>query len=218
MMSSVDGRIQQKNWGLKNPGDLYEQMAAKITSDGWIVGRVTMEEFSSTKPRKRRPGKFHVPKGDFVGDYDTETFAIAIDPHGKLKFDTNRVDTEHVITVVTGNVSAEYLDYLRSKQVSYIIGGKKQIDLRTVVWKLAKYFPIKRLTLQGGGGVNGSFLKAGLIDELYLLVLPVADGSMATPTVFDAEIGYTKRRAAQLRLRSAKVLNKNSILLKYAIV
>lgn len=30
--------------------------------------------------------------------------------------------------------------------------------------------------LEGGDGINGSFLRAGLIDEVSLLIAPVADG------------------------------------------
>jgi riboflavin biosynthesis pyrimidine reductase len=217
MMSSVDGRIKQHNWGFKNPARLYEEAAAKIKTDGWIVGRITMEEFSSKKPRRNRPGHFDVPKEDFVAKYNTKTFAIGIDPHGKLSWDSNMVDTEHVISVLTDEVSADYLDYLRSKNVSYIFGGKTSLDLKKVLHKLAAKFPIKRLTLQGGGGVNGSFLKAGLIDELRLLVVPVADGATGTPTVFDVEAGYTKRKAARLKLRSAKIVNQDLVMLQYTV-
>jgi riboflavin biosynthesis pyrimidine reductase len=217
MMSSVDGRIKQNNWGYKDPGRIYEAAASKIKSDGWIVGRVTMEEFSSKRPYRKRPGKFEVPKEDFIADYDTKTFAVAIDPHGKLSWDSNRVDTEHVISVLTERVSADYLDYLRSRNVSYIFGGRTSLDLKKVLGKLAAKFPIKRLTLQGGGSVNGSFLKAGLIDELRLLVVPIADGATATPTVFDVEPGYTERKAAKLKLRSAKVVNRDFVMLEYTV-
>ena len=217
MISSVDGRIKQNNWPIKNPGRIYEEHAAKIKADGWIVGRITMQEFSSKNPRRKRPGRFDVPKGDFVAKYNTKTFAIAIDPRGKLSWDSNMVDTEHVISVLTEQVSADYLDYLRSRNVSYIFGGKTSLDLKKVLNKLAAKFPIKRLTLQGGGGVNGSFLKAGLIDELRLLVCPVADGATGVPTVFDVEAGYTRRKAARLKLRSAKIVNQDFVMLQYTL-
>ena len=53
---------------------------------------------------------------------------------------------------------------------------------------------IRRLLLEGGGEINGSFLAADLIDELSVLVAPVADGSVATPTLFDAARGGPARR------------------------
>jgi RibD C-terminal domain len=39
--------------------------------------------------------------------------------------------------------------------------------------------------LEGGGKINGAFLRAGLIDEVSLLVAPVVDGRIGLPTAFD---------------------------------
>src|SRR6516165_1040009 len=36
---------------------------------------------------------------------------------------------------------------------------------------------IKRLELNGGGVTNGSFLRAGLIDEISLAIFPAVDGA-----------------------------------------
>ena len=41
------------------------------------------------------------------------------------------------------------------------------------------------MTLEGGGKINGAFLRAGLIDDVSLLVAPIVDGRIGTPTVFD---------------------------------
>ena len=39
--------------------------------------------------------------------------------------------------------------------------------------------------LEGGGHLNGSLLKAGLVDELSLLHYPVIDGAASSPTIFE---------------------------------
>jgi len=39
--------------------------------------------------------------------------------------------------------------------------------------------------LNGGGGIRGSLLRGGLLDEVSPLVAPAADGRLGTPTVFD---------------------------------
>jgi len=39
---------------------------------------------------------------------------------------------------------------------------------------------------RGRGGINGYLLRVGLIDELSLLLAPVADGRIGTPALFDA--------------------------------
>jgi riboflavin biosynthesis pyrimidine reductase len=218
MMTSIDGRIQQKNWGYRNSTGLFEETAAKIKVDAWVVGRTTMEEFSSHKPRSKRRGSFPIPKVDFVADHRSRTFAVAIDPHGKCHWESNRVDTDHVIEVLTESVSGEYLEHLRSVNVSYVFGGKSSLDLTRVLTKLRSLFSIRRVRLDGGGHVNGSFLKAGLIDEFSHILVPVADGTIGTPSVFHVETGYTGRMATHMRIQSVRRLEKNGLWIRYKVL
>lgn len=215
MMGSLDGRIKQNIWNLKGHPNYFEETAEKISTDGWLVGRVTMQEFSSKKNYLRKGSRVRIPKEDFVAPYKAKTFCIAIDPSGKCQWDTNRVTTEHVIEVLTEKVSSAYLHHLRSKNVSYIFGGKKELDLALVLEKLNKLFNIKKLRIDGGGHVNGSFLKAGLIDEFSLVLAPVADGTIGSPTVFEAEEGYGKRKATWFELKSVKRVYTNFLWLRY---
>jgi 2,5-diamino-6-(ribosylamino)-4(3H)-pyrimidinone 5'-phosphate reductase len=216
-MSSVDGRIQSSRWGIENAARLFEEPAAKIKVDAWIVGRKTMQEFASKKPRRKRKGSFRVPRTDFVGKRDARTYAVAIDPSGKCNWETNLVENDHVIEVLTEKVSGEYLDHLRNAGVSYVFAGRSQVDLHVALRKLRSVFGIERARIDGGGTVNGSFLKAGLIDELSHVVVPVADGSTGTPSMFDVEKGHTRRIAKHLTLKSVRRLNENTLWLRYAV-
>jgi len=38
--------------------------------------------------------------------------------------------------------------------------------------KLKKYFDIKTMVLGGGALINGAFLKAGLVDQISLVIAP----------------------------------------------
>ena len=216
MLGSVDGRIKQNIWGFKNHHKYFEETASKITADAWLVGRVTMEEFS----RKRKPSfskkRVIVPKVDFVGK-KSKTYAVVIDPSGKCFWDSNMVSTEHVIEVLTEKVPSAYLQHLQEKKVSYVFGGKESLDLALVLTKLRKLFDIKTLRIDGGGHVNGSFLKAGLIDEFSLVLAPLADGTIGQPTVFEAEKGFGKRKATQFILKSVKRIYKDFLWLRYEV-
>ena len=117
---------------------------------------------------------------DFIGSHSTKTYAVAIDPPGKCRWDSNMVSTEHVIEVLTETVSTAYLKHLRDRQVSYIFDGKTSIDLKVALAKLRKVFGITKVRIDGGGVVWGSFLKACLIDEISHIVVPVAEGSIWT--------------------------------------
>ncbi|HEV8514742.1 MAG TPA: RibD family protein [Cyclobacteriaceae bacterium] len=212
---SVDGRIKQTIWGYKNHHKYFEEPAAKIKADAWLVGRITMQEFSSKRKYNLARYKGDLSKKDFVAKQSSKTFAVVIDPSGKCFWDTNMVSTEHVIEVLTEKVSAKYLEHLRSKNVSYVFGGKNELDLELVLEKLNKLFGIKRVRIDGGGHVNGSFLKAGLIDELSLVIAPLADGTIGSLSVFDVEEGYGKRLATHFTLKSVKKIYKDFLWIRY---
>ena len=218
MLGSVDGRIKQDIWGFKDHHKYFEEPASKIKADAWLVGRVTMQEFSSKKAPAKRRGRVNIPKEDFVAEYKAKTFAVVIDPSGKCHWDTNMVSTEHVIEVLTEQVSGAYLAHLQEQNVSYIFGGETELDLKLVLKKLYKLFGIKRLRIDGGGHVNGSFLKAGLIDEFSLVLAPVADGTIGAPTLFEAEEGYSKRKATQFTLKSVKKIYNDFLWIRYEVL
>ena len=218
MLGSVDGRIKQNIWGLKDPHIYFEETAAKIKADAWLVGRVTMQEFSSKKVYDISSSTTDIPKEDFVAPITADMFAVVIDPSGKCFWDTNMVSTEQVIEVLTEKVSPGYLEHLRSKNVSYIFGGKETLDLDLVLQKLHHLFGIKVVRIDGGGHVNGSFLKAGLIDEFSLVLAPVADGTIGSPTVFEAQEGYGNRKATHFKIKSVDQVYENFLWIRYEVV
>ncbi|HXA02364.1 MAG TPA: dihydrofolate reductase family protein [Cytophagaceae bacterium] len=218
MLGSVDGRIRQNIWGFKNHHRYFEETAEKIKADAWLVGRVTMQEFSSKETYKINEGRNSIPKEDFIADQPVKAYAVVIDPSGKCFWDTNMVSTEHVIEVLTEKVPGGYLEHLRSKNISYLFGGKEELDLDLVLQKLYKFWGIKILRIDGGGHVNGSFLKAKLIDEFSLVLAPVADGTIGAPTVFESEEGYANRKATQFKIKSVDRIYDDFLWIRYLVI
>lgn len=216
MLGSVDGRIKQNIWGFRDHHKYFEETAEKIQADAWLVGRVTMQEFSSRNSFDLDP-EASLPYEDYVAEPESKTYAVVIDPSGKCFWDSNMVSTEQVIEVLTQNVSPGYLAHLRSKKVSYVFGGKDELDLELVLQKLYKLFAIETLRIDGGGHVNGSFLKAGLIDEFSLVLAPVADGTIGSPTVFEAEEGYGSRLATRFKIKSVERVWADFLWIRYLV-
>ena len=204
MMPSIDGRIVTRGWNVTNMSREYEQTAATFDADAWIIGRVSMEPYA---------GKARVPVR--TRERDAASYAIAIDPSGKLRWRGSAIDGEHVITLLTESVPDAYLAFLRSKGVSYLFGGKTRIDLAKVLQQLRVRFGIKKLLLEGGGKINGSFLAANLIDELSILVAPVADGSMGTPSLFD--VADRRAHPRNLKLLSIEKRPGSIVWLRYKV-
>ncbi|ALW86241.1 deaminase [Hymenobacter sedentarius] len=217
MMSSLDGRTILSRWGKSPDTKEYEATAATFGADAWMCGRVTMEkDFTKGLTPDLQPVSHPLDRQDFVADYTADSFAIAVDAHGKLGWKSGQIDDDHLISILTEQVSDEYLAYLRKQGVSYLFGGKKELDFALVLEKLGRLFPIKTLLLEGGGHLNGSLLKAGLIDELSLLHFPVVDGAATSATIF--EKGENPGPAAQLKLISTEQLMHGIIWLRYKVI
>jgi len=217
MVPSVDGRIVTSGWKL-SPKELaeYEKTAATFDADAWLIGRVSMEPYAGkAKVPARKPGAAAIARTDFIAREGAESYAVALDPSGKLTWRAGDIDGEAVITVLSEAVSDDYLAFLQRRGVSYLFGGAKELDLPLVLEKLRSLFGIKTLLLEGGGKINGTFLDAGLIDELSLVYAPVADGSVGTPSLFDSD--KARGPARRLRLLSVEKRRSHMLWVRYRV-
>jgi len=200
MMTSLDGRIVTTGWPL-TPEERrqYELVHASYEPDGWLCGRVTMEPFAKRMRSNVEVAREHAgsaPREDFRAPGDFDSFAVAVDPSGRLAWESNDIDGDHVVTILSERVSDEYLAFLRERGVSYVLAGADEIDFQLALEKVRARFGVRTLMLEGGGKINAALLRAGLIDEVSVLVAPVADGREGTPALFDIDA----RAAAPRRL------------------
>jgi riboflavin biosynthesis pyrimidine reductase len=215
MLPSLDGRIVLRDWNLGNATREYERTAATFGADAWIIGRISMEPYAGKARIPRRKRAAPIARTDFIADHDATSYAIAIDPSGKLRWESSDIDGEHVVTILTESVSDDYLAFLRARGVSYLFGGKSRINLASVLKRLRAQFGIRKLLLEGGGKINGTFLAAGLVDELSILVGPVVDGSAGSPSLAD----FANRRtpARNLKLVSMERRAGDIVWLRYKV-
>ena len=203
MAVSVDGRIVVDGWPASTAAAVrheYELVHASYESDGWICGRVTMEPFAGGVRAEAEVAREHTSgavREDFCAQGDFDSFAFAIDPSGRLAWETNDIDGDHVVAVLSERVSDEYLAFLRERGVSYLLAGAGDVDLALAMEKIGGRFGVRTLMLEGGGSINGGMLDAGLIDEVSVLVAPTVDGRVGTPALFDlGGDGAASRRLA----------------------
>ena len=109
MMASVDGRIVTDDWPL-SATELrqYEEVHETYEADAWIVGRVTMERHFAAGVRSRSDIAQQYsgsPREDFIAPGEHESFAIAVDPSGRLVWDSGEIDGDHIVAMLTERVS-----------------------------------------------------------------------------------------------------------------
>jgi riboflavin biosynthesis pyrimidine reductase len=73
--------------------------------------------------------------------------------------------------------------------------------------------------LEGGGVTNGAFLRAGLVDEVSLILFPRVDGAKGAPAVFDS-LQNLPRPSVPVRsmtLESNQTLEGGALWLRYKL-
>jgi riboflavin biosynthesis pyrimidine reductase len=186
MVSSVDGRILPGRWHPQSyGGDLYERLHTQFAAQAWAVGRVTGQEFAKAKayPAQRQVRFSREP---WFARRDAAVYAVVFDAQGKIAWGRSDIGGDPIVAVLAQTVSDDYLAGLRDDKVSYIFAGEGSIDLGRALELLNQELGVQRLLLEGGGVVNGNFLRAGLIDDVSLIVWPAMDGAAGAPSVFDS--------------------------------
>lgn len=226
MVTSLDGKVTGDFLGKDVYSGLiddYYRIHREYGADGFLCGRVTME---GSFPQPPVPATVYegpsIERVDYVAER-VSFYAVAIDPRGKLWWSGRAIsdpddgyDGAHIIEVLTQSVPDAFLAHLRDKGISYLFGGKTELDLTLVAQKLKQLFGIETLLLEGGGIVNGSFLQDGLIDEISLVVIPEAECSEKVVSLFQTGKYQTDNTAAaSFRLKEAKRLNDNGLWLIY---
>jgi riboflavin biosynthesis pyrimidine reductase len=213
MLTSVDGKIDATSLkGVIGAGE-YEATGAQLNGDAWICGRTTMQHFADAEPFAALANKPAGPQAVYVARR-AESYAIAVDTVGKLRWSSGDIDGDHLICVVSERVPEDYLAMLRGVGISYIVSGESAVDLVRAVNLLGEHFGIRTLLLEGGGHINGAFLEAGLVDELSLLIVPGIDGRHDIPAVFDG-VSPSKNVAVPLRLKSVERRANDTLWIRY---
>jgi riboflavin biosynthesis pyrimidine reductase len=125
--------------------------------------------------------------------------------------------TEGLLVVTREDVSGDYIVQLERKGITYLQAGcGDYIDLPLALHKLYES-GFRRLGLSGGGGINGAFLRQGLIDEVSLVIAPLAIGGTATPSLFESPDLTDLGGATQLELITMKPVGEGSVWLHYKV-
>ena len=210
MVTSLDGKVTGKflyQPQCEKATDLYYQINRDYKADGFACGRVTMEgsftggwypDLNEFEP-SYSPMDYLV---DNIGDY----FAVAFDPHGRLGWKSNRIIDDdpgyggaQIIEVLARQVSRQYLTYLQTRSIPYIFAGDTEIDIEEALFKLKAYFGINKLLLEGGSILNGAFQRAGVIDELSLVVAPTVADAEDKPLFMDSQMEHYALEDVQYR-------------------
>jgi riboflavin biosynthesis pyrimidine reductase len=221
MCTSIDGKVLGERWGrlprFGDSGKLFETTAASFGIGAWLVGTTTMKEFAGP-PMRLPQASGPLDRKDHVADAGARRFAIGADAKGVLRFHEPEINGDHIVVLVSEQVSDAYLAHLRAAGVSYLFCGRERIDVRRALLKIGNRLGLRKLMLEGGGAFNGSLLAAGEIDEISQVIVPIADGGTGITSVFDIPGPPPRMAAARLRLLQHRTLPDGVIWLRYRVL
>jgi riboflavin biosynthesis pyrimidine reductase len=221
MTASIDGKTLLSRWkpeGRRVAAGLFERLHDELDGDAWLVGRVTGQEFAKGNAYSASASE-GFPRQAWFARRNAKAYGVVLDAEGKIVWGRTDIGGDPIVVVLTEQVADAHLAGLRSEKVSYFFAGKTDIDLGLTLEILNHELGVKRLILEGGGISNGAFLRAGLVDEISLILCPAVDGSNGAHGIFDSLERDTGHSAPvrSVTLESHQLLEGGAIWLRYRL-
>ncbi len=224
MLASLDGKIDGDFFSVKESCPAlaeYSNLRGFYGCQATLYGTTTMiGSYADGVLKEREASDTEYSREDYIALTEEKDYIVSIDTKGILKWSANYIAKKgrpkaHVIEVLTEAVSDDYLAYLRGFNISYVFAGKEQLDCGLLLKKLKQKFFIERLMIAGGGRINWSFLQQGLMDELSVIIAPVADGSSTAASIFEKSEFFPGGTAIAFELKEVKQIEGGGLWLRY---
>ena len=171
----------------------YVILSAAMTLDGKIGGKQTKIKLSSKKDKIRVHRLRAKVDGILIGKNTLEIdnpmlsvryvkgknpVRILLDSRGTIKSSSKIIQSCNKIPTIiatTSLISKKNHNRLEKFPLEVIKCGKASVDILKLL-KILQKKGIKKILLEGGGTLNWSFLKRGLVDELIITITPYIIG------------------------------------------
>lgn len=208
---TVDGKIATTSGdsAISSTDDLIRVHKLRASADGIIVGISTV---LADNPRLtvRLAGK-RVKRKDPA--------RIVIDSTGKIPLDSRILLTASRIKTIVAVTKLAHIDTLRKIKKTgaiVIVSGRQTVNLKKV-FSIIKQMGIRKILVEGGGEINWSLLRLGIVNELIVTIAPKIVGGRQATTLVEGE-GYRRiSRGIKLHLKQAHIQNNGELVLHYKL-
>jgi riboflavin biosynthesis pyrimidine reductase len=211
-------------------GDLWNEVGAKIAAEHHhqadMLGSGSLvkegEELRALPPYEGDAAALYA---DYLPDEiihrpDHKSWLTVVDGRGRLRNGYKGEDNPGCYVLhLTGHAAPpEYLAFLQREKIPYIIAGEERVNLPLAMEKMRALLGVTCLLCTGGGKLTGALLRAGLVDELNLILRPEAIGGTDTPTLFGSPDLGPDEPQTKFNLHSAQVRADGQLWLRYRTV
>jgi 2,5-diamino-6-(ribosylamino)-4(3H)-pyrimidinone 5'-phosphate reductase len=206
---TVDGKIATVagKLAISSPEDLQRVHALRSSVDGIVVGisTVLIDNPRLTNRLAKANGK--------------NPTRIIIDSAAKIPLNSNILQTTsriRTIIATTSRADRNRIKKIQQTGAMVIVAGRKKVNLKEV-FSFLKKSGFRKVLVEGGGEINWSVLKSGIVSELIVTIAPKIVGGRSATTLVDGD-GYTNvEEAIKLKLRRIIRQNTGEIILHYQV-
>lgn len=146
---------------------------------------------------------------------------VVVDSHARISLTSKIISTCKsipTIVAVSEKASTARVGRLMDMGATVIIAGKDRVDLHILLQRL-KDIGIESVLVEGGGELNWSLLKEGLVDELMVTIAPIVLGGRVAKTLVEGEGFPSIDHAIRLSLVEVRrVDGSDEVILHYRVI
>lgn len=209
---SLDGRM---DWGYGD-GGLYYEMVKIWKPDALLSGSTTILTARFPDQTSEEPSADLPLAGE-----DSRQLLVVVDSQGRISnWPALRRQPwwRDAIALCSDTTPKHYLEKLRSQGIEYILAGQDKVDLRLALEELNARFMIKTVRVDSGGILNGVLLRAGLVDEICLIINPELVGGISPRSFYVAPDLNSAEGVIRLQLLDVQKLRSDHLWLRYEVV
>lgn len=210
---SLDGRF---DWMSDDYG-LYYETIDRFQVDAMLSGSNTMLEALKNMGVNLHANDFTPAAKNFT---DPRQLLVVVDSRGRINNWPLLRDAPYwrdVVVLCSRTTPQDYIDHLKDRQIAHIIAGENQVDLRAALSELRSEYKVETLRVDSGGILNGVLLRAGLVDEIAVIINPCLTGGSSPKTLFVADDLSSREGVIPLSLKKFEELQDGYLWLQYEI-
>jgi 2,5-diamino-6-(ribosylamino)-4(3H)-pyrimidinone 5'-phosphate reductase len=215
---SLDGRIDDFAVDLAQ----FYELTTRWKEDASLAGADTILKAAKSAPAEDESASafWPSPDGSGPGSEDPRPLLVIPDSRGRVRcwhFLKTWPYWRGFVALCSKKTPQDYLDYLEKRNISCIVTGEDRVDLSAALEELNHRFGVKVVRADSGGKLNGALLRAGLADEVSLLIYPSLVGGETERSMFHAPNLASSEGTVSLKLKNIETLKDGAVWLLYDI-
>jgi 2,5-diamino-6-(ribosylamino)-4(3H)-pyrimidinone 5'-phosphate reductase len=122
----------------------------------------------------------------------------------------------NTIVATSNRISFENIRRIQSTGAKVLVAGRDKVELRKV-FRLLEKMGHKKILVEGGGELNWSVLKLGIVDELIITISPRIVGGRSAITLVEGEGCDRISKGIPLKLRDVRRNANGEMILFYEL-